>query len=264
MHGIASSSLELYLFRLALLRVFPFGAFHNSLLPLLFYWSLAYFTKSVSCTYSFDSLPWLCTCHFASSVTFPSLTPHHFSPNESLPHLSISIVPQSTEAMKLCEKGAREDALRFKLRSERIHQQVATKRRRNLYVQRIDSHKAWLFIETEVTITTTQHKSNGRLKEKNMTKSKSNNHGIVSKYCFRDLVKPIYSADIPHIIEDFRGGMPIQAIQYSKWADCAQAKQQCGQLTNLGDSLFASSHKNCTFTTRLIKSVTNLLGFGAV
>lgn len=151
-----------------------------------------------------------------------------------------------------------------------MHQQVATRRRRSLYVQAIDNQKALLFIETELIITTTRHRSDGRLQRSDMTNSKCTNYGIISKYCFRDLVKPIFSVDIPAIIEDFRSGVPFSEIKYSSWAcspkddiiNWQSRQQQTKMLTNAADqSLFASSHKNCTFTTRLIKSVTGLIGF---
>mgnify|MGYP007002778434 CR=1 FL=1 len=168
--------------------------------------------------------------------------------------------------MKLCTENDRAAELRFKLRSERMHQQVATRRRRSVYIQPIDSQKAWLFIETELIITTTRHRADGHLQRPDMTNNHGNNYGIISKYCFRDLVKPIYAADIPAIIADFRQGRPLSQIQYSSWASRPseenwQANRQQKMLTNVGDSLFASSHKNCTFTTRLIKSVTSLIGF---
>lgn len=171
--------------------------------------------------------------------------------------------------MKLCTESDRQKEMRFKLRSERMHQQVATRRRRSLYVQPIDSQKAWLFVETELITITTRHRSDGRLHRPDMTNSKCTNYGIISKYCFRDLVKPIFSADIPAIIEDFRIGIPFSEIKYSSWAcspkddiNWQTRQQQTKMLTSDSDqSLFASTHKNSTFTTRLIKSVTSLIGF---
>lgn len=172
--------------------------------------------------------------------------------------------------MKLCTENGRQNEMRFKVSSERMHQQVATRRRRSIYVQPIDTQKAWLFIETELITITTRHRSYGHLQKPNMTNSKCTNYGIISKHCFRDLVKPIFSVDIPAIVEDFRDGIPFNEIKYSSWAcspkddiNWQTRQQQTKMISNAaGDqSLFASSHKNSTFTTRLIKSVSNLVGF---
>ena len=155
----------------------------------------------------------------------------------------------------------RKAELRFKLRTERIHQQILTNRKRHLYVEPIDHQTGWLTIETELVSTTIKHRSNGKLKQKDMTNSKSNNHGLVSKYIFCDLVKPIYLKDVPAIVEDFKQGKPIQSIKYSEWADFVRTKRSASQqMCSSKNFLFASSLKNSTFTSRIIKSVTSLLG----
>ncbi|KAI2809447.1 hypothetical protein RDWZM_003283 [Blomia tropicalis] len=163
--------------------------------------------------------------------------------------------------MKFQRDVLKQRELKFKVRTERMHRQIVTNRRRIIYVQKIDDQHSWLFIETEVITTTTQHRSNGILHKLNKTKLNGHNLGLVSKYIFSDLIKPIYTKDIPMIIEDFKMGKPIQEIQYSKWANVAETRGQTQLLTNeMKNSLFESSHKNSTFVTRLIKSVTGLIG----
>ncbi|OTF82544.1 hypothetical protein BLA29_002855 [Euroglyphus maynei] len=166
---------------------------------------------------------------------------------------------------------------KLKLRTHRKHMQIVTNRKRSLYVELIDDSVAVLTIETVIIYTTIGHQSLGELKSRTMLDNHCQNLGVVSRYSNTDLVKLIYVKDIPKIVSDFGSGKSLNQIKYSSWpmlnmssnihdqSTLAVYNKSCDRLINrlfdVQSSLYMSIHRTTTFTNRVIKSISNLIGF---
>ncbi|XP_027205711.2 uncharacterized protein LOC113799296 [Dermatophagoides pteronyssinus] len=169
--------------------------------------------------------------------------------------------------------------LKLKLRTHREHMQIVTNRKRSLYVEFIDENIAVLTIETAIIYTTIGHNYFGKLKSRTMTDNHCRNLGLVSRYFHTDLVKLIYVEDIPKILNDFESGKSLNQIKYSSWPMLKipsnihdqsmmaiyNRPELCDRLINrlfaVQSSLSMSIYRTTTFTNRVIKSISNLIGF---
>ena len=172
---------------------------------------------------------------------------------------------------------------KLKLRSYREHIQIVTNRKRSLNVELIDDSIAVLTIETAIIYTTIGHHFFGKLKSRNMTNNHCRNLGLVSRYFHTDLVKLIYVKDIPKIISDFESGKSLNQIKYSSWPLLQMTSNNhdlptktstvaiynrlelCDRLINrlfaVPSSLYMSLYRTTTFTSHMIKSISDLIGF---
>lgn len=165
----------------------------------------------------------------------------------------------------------------FSIRSKRSHKQIITNRKRYIFVESINDEIGWLVLETDVVNITTHHRYCGKLKLKNLAGFRSKNIGLISRNTFTELVKLIYLKDVPSIINDFEAGVPLNQIRYSRWPRLQCASIKCGEaekpndsgqisaiephVYSVSDNLHTSYHKNSLISTRLIKSISNLIGF---
>lgn len=154
--------------------------------------------------------------------------------------------------------------------NKRLRQREFTNRRRNVFIDYLDEERCLLTIETELTTISMRHNYSSHL----ITPSSQNeytchNAGVVTKRIIVDLIKPIYTLDLPSIVEQVQSGIELNQVRYSEWSLIDDQGRLCLNKEASMNKPFANGGSvqlvepnldDCKLLTRMIKYVQRFFG----